>query len=328
MAYNETTYGSSKRLPEGMAYNYNSPLLNNAMHWPPTQPQVLQVPQWSSVAQVPTVPPLRPETCLLTITQQPQEALVTIEGKEKARKPLDPPPIVKLEVLNRQDPHSQFFTNPYIFSVVTVLKPDKNEPWGETGDKSLLGCLCSSLHRLKDLHNKEGGFFIWGDISLRMVGSFRLRFTLYELQFGNDTAFQSLGSVDSDIFNVVASKDFRGLEESTALTRSFSDQGVRLRLRKETKGLGKRHREESPEAAPYPKKRITSPPAGPSAYGAPHASIERYQAPDRNATPLMPMAYPTYGYAHDQTNGWSNFSQTMPGAGAPHQPHPHSQFFS
>ncbi len=36
---------------------------------------------------------------------------------------------------------------------------------------------------------------------------------------------------------VVTMKDFRGQMESTALSRSFSDQGVRLRLRKESRTI-------------------------------------------------------------------------------------------
>ena len=41
----------------------------------------------------------------LKIRQQPKEALVTVEGKEKARKPIDPPPIIQIEVTPYADPH-------------------------------------------------------------------------------------------------------------------------------------------------------------------------------------------------------------------------------
>jgi velvet factor protein len=39
---------------------------------------------------------------------------------------------------------------------------------------------------------------------------------------------------------VVSQKDFKGLEESTYISRAFSDQGVRLRLRKEQRNASKR----------------------------------------------------------------------------------------
>lgn len=41
----------------------------------------------------------------------------------------------------------------------------------------------------------------------------------------------------SEQFKVVPLKEFRGLKESTHLSRTFSDQGVRLRLRKEARTL-------------------------------------------------------------------------------------------
>ena len=47
-----------------------------------------------------------------------------------------------------------------------------------------------------------------------------------------------LASVVSEPFKVVQQKDFRGLDESTYLSRAFSDQGVRLRLRKEPRAFG------------------------------------------------------------------------------------------
>jgi hypothetical protein len=181
--------------------------------------------------------------CTLSMKQQPKEALVTIDGKEKSRKPIDPPPMVQLKVSPQHDRHSQYLQNPYIFSVVSLWKADKDEPHDESGDKALCGTLVSSLNRLKDESNKDGGFLIHGDISVRVQGSFRLRFTLFELQSNNMQGhIQCLGHVDSSIFKVLSSKDFKGLAESTHLSRTFSDQGVRLRLRKEAKGMMGRKR--------------------------------------------------------------------------------------
>jgi len=69
-------------------------------------------------------------------------------------------------------------------------------------------------------------------------GTFRLQFTLYEVR---DKEVAYISSVSSGPFNVYASKNWPGMAESTFLTRSFSDQGVRLRLRKEPRSrLGAR----------------------------------------------------------------------------------------
>jgi hypothetical protein len=65
--------------------------------------------------------------------------------------------------------------------------------------EALIGSISSSLHRLKDIDNQgeygqenradlilncsvDGGFFVFGDVSVKTPGTHRLRFTLMELQ--------------------------------------------------------------------------------------------------------------------------------------------------
>ncbi|KAJ4360579.1 uncharacterized protein N0V89_001145 [Didymosphaeria variabile] len=172
----------------------------------------------------------------LVMRQEPKEALVLSAGKEKSRKPVDPPPIVQLKVNADVESSQHFLQSPYLFVVADLWKPDKDERWEDRGGNNLYGGLCSSLHRLKDIDNKDGGFFIFGDISVKMTGSFRLHFSLYDLQKEHNAAV-FLGSVATQPFKCMAPKDFQGLEESTYLSRAFSDQGVRLRLRKEPRAF-------------------------------------------------------------------------------------------
>lgn len=213
-----------------------------------------QQPYSIPVTTAPTAIILTPAACRLTVRQQPKEALVTVKGKEKFRKPLDPPPMLQLSVSSETDPNQQFLQNPYLFVSVSLYRHDKDEPIEGTPSDTMAGTLVSSLHRLKDIDNKDGAFFIFGDISIKVQGWYKLRFTLYELQptfislpdlpqyqamdpcdmLGT---YQCLGHATSDKFQVVLPKDFKGLEESTYLSRAFSDQGVRLRLRKEARGM-------------------------------------------------------------------------------------------
>ncbi|CAG5141084.1 uncharacterized protein ALTATR162_LOCUS860 [Alternaria atra] len=202
-------------------------------NYQPYYPPVMSVPL--PVAN-PGPEPLRPSTCYMVVRQQPREALVTIKGKEKFRKPVDPPPIIQLKLANDSDPSNHYLQNPYIFVSVSLYKPDRDEPVEHTPNDSLAGTLVSSLHRLKDVDNKDGGFFVFGDISVKIQGSYRLHFTMYEFQ-PSSSEFQFLNSATSERFDVVLPKDFKGLEESTYLSRAFSDQGVRLRLRKEARGM-------------------------------------------------------------------------------------------
>jgi hypothetical protein len=71
---------------------------------------------------------------------------------------------------------------------------------------------------------------VFGDLSVKIEGVFRLQFTLFEVR---DKEVAYIKSITSGPFNVYASKNWPGMAESTPLTRSFSEQGVRLRLRKE-----------------------------------------------------------------------------------------------
>lgn len=100
---------------------------------------------------------------------------------------------------------------------------------------ALAGTLVSSLHRLKDSdNNMESAFFVFGDLSVKLEGKFALQFNLYEIR---DTECFYIHSVLSQEFSVHGAKHFPGLSESTPLTRSFSEQGVRLRVRKEPRTL-------------------------------------------------------------------------------------------
>ncbi|THC88794.1 hypothetical protein EYZ11_011761 [Aspergillus tanneri] len=102
---------------------------------------------------------------------------------------------------------------------------------------ALTGTLVSSLHRLKDVDNSDGGFFVFGDLSVKIEGEFRLKFTLFEMR---RDAVHYLKSIVSDRFVVSPPKSFPGMAESTFLSRSFADQGVKLRIRKEPRTLIKR----------------------------------------------------------------------------------------
>jgi hypothetical protein len=93
----------------------------------------------------------------------------------------------------------------------SLYKLDRNEAWDGNAAKSLAGCLTSSLHRLKDVDNKgnaqyfrnmlhnflssenidvllvltsplDGAFFVFGDISVKVHGTFRLHFSLFDLR--------------------------------------------------------------------------------------------------------------------------------------------------
>lgn len=83
--------------------------------------------------------------------------------------------------------------------------------WHEKEDKplevgsSLIGSISSSLHRLKDMdsqgQSRDGGFFVFGDLSCKVEGKFRLKFVLYETFQGQA---MGLGEAISEPFDGVS----------------------------------------------------------------------------------------------------------------------------
>jgi hypothetical protein len=247
---------------------------------------------------------LLPEHCVLSICQQPKEALVTTEGKEKARKPVDPPPILELNFNHDADPQGQHLQNPYIFVCTSLWKADKDEPYDDTGDKTLAGTLVSSLHRLKNANNKYGAFFVFGDVSVKVQGTFRLHFTMYAFN-PTENNVQHLCGATSEKFNVLLPKDFKGMDESTYLSRMFSDQGVRLRLRKEPRGMMGNKRSYPGEDAPP----VSNAPLAPLPED-PQRKRVRQDDPALHATPTTA----SFPYHHVQHQHYPVGQNMQPGA--------------
>ncbi|CUS15313.1 unnamed protein product [Tuber aestivum] len=179
---------------------------------------------------------VRSEDYELHIRQGPERARVA-GVKEKDRKPVDPPPIIQLKIRDDTDPAQNYLQSPYYFMCTNLYSSMHDSPSHIPPHQALAGTLVSSLHRLKDIDNSDGGFFVFGDLSVKIEGEYRLRFSLFEM-LKNEVVH--IKSITSEPFTVYAAKNFPGMSESTFLSRSFGDQGVRLRIRKEPRTLLKR----------------------------------------------------------------------------------------
>ncbi|KAI8062547.1 velvet factor [Gongronella butleri] len=114
--------------------------------------------------------------------------------------------------------------------VVNLADPDSNEDVLLDDQAVLSGQSVSSMYKLKDVTDEDGGFFCFGDLSAKIEGEYRLKFTLFEIV---TTGAAHLMHVFSDVFRVYNAKSMPQLMDATFLSRSFSDQGVRIRIRKE-----------------------------------------------------------------------------------------------
>jgi hypothetical protein len=115
----------------------------------------------------------------------------------------------------------------------TLITTEGGRPPGPVS-ASLAGTLASSIYHLKDETDQEGAYFVFGDLSVKLEGTFKLQFSLYDLR---NTECTYVKSIESAPFIVQQAKQWAGMAESTALTRKFSNQGVRLRLRKSPRTL-------------------------------------------------------------------------------------------
>jgi hypothetical protein len=246
--------------------------------------------------------PLEPGDVTLLIRQQPKEGLITTEGKEKSRKPIDPPPVVEIQVSEQRDPKKFYLQSPYLFLVCQLVSAESKIPVKLQGKCALTGALCSSLHRLRDSANTEGGFFVFGDLSAKMAGEYRLQFSLFDARLREpDRKCVFLATTYSAQFKVVQHKDFKGLEESTFLSRAFSDQGVRLRLRKEPRtnmGASKKrsftdYQEDSQDSGPVEMSRDLS-------GGHPHGHQQQHQQQQHQASHQPPPSHPSHQAQHQQ----------------------------
>ncbi|KAK1752433.1 velvet factor-domain-containing protein [Echria macrotheca] len=129
------------------------------------------------------------------------------------------------------------------FSMSQRLSISGGQPQGMF-TRNLIGSLAASAFRLTDTEEKDGIWFVLQDLSVRTEGNFRLRFSFVNVAgptsngqpMVNQGKAPVLASVFSDVFQVYSAKKFPGVCESTALSKCFATQGIKIPIRKEGKG--------------------------------------------------------------------------------------------
>ncbi|KAJ1734669.1 hypothetical protein LPJ61_000944 [Coemansia biformis] len=192
-------------------------------------------------------------------------------------RPIDPPPIVQLFVRDPADPLAQLAAaSPAYFMQVQLLD--------ESGKRTLrhikgqeaavmAGSMVSPLYALRDTSMTQGAYFVFSDLSVRLEGTFRLRFDLFEIK-------------------------------STPLSRMFADQGLRIRIRTEagTKKRGKKCAGHSPaKRARHSAEENVSPPLPPCLQVLPGATIRGFPGASVSCAPCGPL--PAAGVAGSSVLG-------------------------
>ncbi|KAJ2162494.1 hypothetical protein GGF46_000625 [Coemansia sp. RSA 552] len=89
------------------------------------------------------------------------------------------------------------------------------------------------------MDGSTGIFFVFPDLSIRKDGEYRLRFAFFNLQSEAtgeliSTSTQIQAFTFSEPFRVFSAKQFPGMIESTALSKHFAKQGIKIPVRKES----------------------------------------------------------------------------------------------
>ncbi|KAI9266394.1 velvet factor-domain-containing protein [Helicostylum pulchrum] len=176
------------------------------------------------------------------IRQEPKRAKISIIN-ERDRRPIEPPPILQLHWKNcTEEELKKSLQSPFYFVVANlVTEKDPETPMLPAQDY-LSGSTVSSLYRLRDVDNSDGGFFVFGDLAVKKEGKFKLRFSLFEIV---EDKVQNRRTILSETFTVFSPKRFPGPVESTFLSRTFSDQGVKMRIRKEHRLQSRKRKQEN-----------------------------------------------------------------------------------
>ncbi|KAF9173642.1 hypothetical protein BGX20_002588 [Mortierella sp. AD010] len=177
---------------------------------------------------------------------------------------MDPPPIVQLIVKNEDGTRadvSQMDVNFYMV-IADIYSADKSTPCtlvanpvtslqmtqtpvagqstaepvppGQSlSSRNLTGSTVASGNLLTNLENETGVYFVFQDISVRSEGTYTLRFSFTLPPMPNGPPSPVMSTVFSEPFTIYSAKRFPGMTESTALSKRFAKQGIKIPIRKE-----------------------------------------------------------------------------------------------
>lgn len=155
-----------------------------------------------------------------------------------------------------------FFIRASLVAAEPTVQEDNKEVYAAvktpTGADVTAGEVIQTPERLRHMDGKPGALCIFAKLSVRLPGVFRLMFTLYETAQDGIT---EITHTVSEPFEVFSPKLFKGMHESTPLTRHLATQGLKVKLRTDLSGGKASNRRRSTQAAAsFSAGRKTTPP--------------------------------------------------------------------
>ena len=180
------------------------------------------------------------------------------------RRPVDPPPVVELKILEGESKIDVTFSHNANFFLYTTLESARTILPGRNASAQSLSPVLTGMPVAGMAYldrPSPAGYFIFPDLSVRHEGKYRLLFNLYEeykgnlidvstapsnsdrarnkhppaLQVPQSNHFHFRLEVKSEPFTVYSAKKFPGLAESTSLSRLVAEQGCRVRIRRDVR---------------------------------------------------------------------------------------------
>ncbi|TPX34158.1 hypothetical protein SmJEL517_g03099 [Synchytrium microbalum] len=210
----------------------------------------------------------------LQMRQNPLRARMIGFG-EKDRRPIDPPPIVEVRVYDGSGTgrlsyseaanmicHVSIWSadgrdsrsvvvNPFHPSAPSAKQLGAGEILHTEIPASalaqvLVGNLVSPCYILNDVSGVRGMFFVFPDVNVRISGTYRLKFSIFNLKWDRSKSCSPCrGTILSDPFTVWHPKEFPGMaKDSTELSKCFAKQGLRIHIRGNETGRGRVKRNE------------------------------------------------------------------------------------
>ncbi|WVQ75143.1 hypothetical protein IAR50_004752 [Cryptococcus sp. DSM 104548] len=200
----------------------------------------------------------------LIVQQQPERARLCSYKEENDtidRRPVDPPPVVELscrgdeKLAERLLESTAFFVRAAIVTADTVpitsdqastssasVSPFSSRPLTHpqadyapvrlsVGADAATGELVQTPEKLRLLDGRSAALCIFAKLGVRLPGTFRLKFTLFQM---TENGLMDMAHTISEPFEVFSPKLFKGMHESTELTRHLAAQGVKVKLRTDT----------------------------------------------------------------------------------------------
>ncbi|GAN08639.1 conserved hypothetical protein [Mucor ambiguus] len=200
----------------------------------------------------------------LEVVQNPIRARCCGFG-EKDRRPIDPPPILRLSSKDQNG-------NPVDlkgFRLILVYTPWSANSSNDKPEyvRNLIGSSVSNAYHLYNEDNEPGTYFIFHDLSVRTEGTFVLKFVFANLAAGEPLTMSTRiqQEIFSTPFSVYPAKKFPGLTESTPLSKCFSKQGIKIPIRGDASSLKRlpnttmfrRHQDQDQDEEPRRKSSFT-----------------------------------------------------------------------